>query len=129
MAAGSAGLPPAASEMTIVPSDSMPMNRRVSACPNSAASATTKMIADKCQLERRDRNRRRDDEHDETDLLRLLDRRAEADDGERAEQTEGERKRELDRDEDRRNRDAEQRKGAVHLAAGGPVGIEVHVKI
>ena len=42
--------------------------------------------ADERQLERRRRDRGRDDEHDEADLLGLLDRRAEPDDRQRAEQ-------------------------------------------
>ena len=59
--------------------------------------------ADEGQLERRHGNRGGDDEHDETNLLWLLDGRAEANDRQRAQQAERERQRELDRDENRRN--------------------------
>ena len=48
---------------------------------------------------------------------------------ESAQQAEREGQRKLNRDEDRRNGNAEQREGAVHLAAGRPVRIEVHVQI
>ena len=129
IAAGSADCPLAGSEMTIVPSDVRAGEPRVQRLPEQRRERDDEDDADEGQFERGHRNRHGDDEHDEADLLRLLDGRPEANDRQRAEQAERERQRKLDRDEDRRNRNAEQRKGAMHLAAGRPVRIEVHVKI
>ena len=70
-----------------------------------------------------------DDDHQEADLLGLLDRRPEAHDRERAEEAERERQRELDADEDRGHRDGDERKGAVDLAAGGAPAVELDVEL
>ena len=85
-------------------------------------------VEDEVELPRRRADRRGDDEHDEPDLLRLLDRRAEADDRERAEEAQRERQRELHADEERRHREREKREGAVDLAPGAAPLVEEAVE-
>ena len=84
--------------------------------------------AKKRQLERRAGEGRGDHQHDEADLLRFLDGRPKTYDRQRAEQAQGQRQGELDGDEDRGHRDAQQRERPMGFAAGRSTRVEIAVE-